>query len=91
MPVPFAIPIQLLSDQRSTLEQWVRDQKTPKRQYLRARVVLLAADGHINTSIAEKLDYTRDCVVEWRSRFVEQGLDGLSDLPRSGRPSKFSP
>lgn len=90
MPVPFAVSIELSAGDRSTLEQWVRDQKTPKRQYLRARVVLLAAEGHTNTSIAEKLDYTRDCVVEWRSRFVGQGIDGLSDLPRSGRPPVFS-
>jgi len=88
---PSAVPIQLDSADRAALEQRVRCQSTPKRLYLRAKVVLLAANGWSNTGIAAKLDYHRESVVGWRRRFAEAGMAGLSDRPRSGRPPTFSP
>jgi hypothetical protein len=91
MPGPDATTIELDDRQRQQLEQWVRDQTTPKRVYLRARVVLFAADGWSNSDIARKLDYHRGAVVQWRNRFAEQGVEGLHDLPRPGRPPAFSP
>ena len=53
---------------------------------LRARVVLRAADGLANKTIAEELDITPQTVSKWRVRFIERGIDGLSDAPRSGAP-----
>jgi hypothetical protein len=88
---PDATRIELDHEQRRQLEQWVRDQTTPKRLYLRARVVLLAADEWSNSAIAQKLDYHRGAVVQWRDRFAGQGVEGLHDLRRSGRPPNFSP
>jgi hypothetical protein len=37
------------------------------------------------------LDYHRGAVVQWRDRFAGQGVEGLHDLRRSGRPPNFSP
>ena len=91
MPGPDATTIEVDAEQRQQLEQWTRDQTTPKRLYLRARVVLLAADGWSNSGIAQKLDYHRGAVLQWRDRFADQGIDGLHDLPRPGRPPGFSP
>jgi len=91
MPQPHATTIELDRQQQRQLEQWVRDQTTPKRLYLRARLVLLAAEGWSNSAIARKLDYHRGAVVQWRDRFAEQGIEGLHDLPRPGRPPAFSP
>ena len=52
----------------------------------RARIVLLAADGESNTAIAAKVGVSRPTVIDWRNRYAEQGISGLDDDPRSGRP-----
>ena len=52
----------------------------------RARIVLLAADGVSNTAIAEPVGVSRPTVIGWRDRYAAQGLAGLDDEPRSGRP-----
>lgn len=56
---------------------------------VRARIVLLAADGARNVDIAEKVGVCVDVVSKWRKRFCLRGLAGLKDLPRSGRPRTF--
>ena len=62
----------------------------PHEQVVRAKIVLLAADGVSNTAIAERVDVHVDVVSRWRKRFCEQRLDGLSDRKRSGRPRVFA-
>jgi transposase len=52
----------------------------------RARIVLLAADGVSNTSIADKVGVSRPTVIGWRDRYLRSGIAGLDDQPRSGRP-----
>jgi transposase len=58
---------------------------------VRAKAILLAADGLENKQIGEQLDLPREIISKWRKRFFEERLDGLQDRPRSGRPSRFSP
>jgi transposase len=58
---------------------------------LRARIVLAAADGEENASIAEVLEVALNTVIKWRKRFFEEGMDGLTDRRRSGRPRAFPP
>jgi len=52
----------------------------------RARIVLLAADGVSNTAIADQVGVSRPTVLGWRDRYVDGGVAGLEDEPRSGRP-----
>jgi len=52
----------------------------------RARIVLLAAEGESNTAIADRVGVSRPTVIDWRNRYVREGLAGLADDPRSGRP-----
>ena len=58
---------------------------------VRARIVLLAADGERNIDIANRVRVCVDVVSKWRKRFCQQGLVGLKDRARSGRPRTFGP
>jgi transposase len=55
----------------------------------RARAVLAAADGTLNRQIAREIGLSERKVGVWRRRFAEHRLDGLSDLPRSGKPPVY--
>ena len=82
-PIP---PVMLQVEERETLEQWARRPKTAQALALRARIILGCADGHSNTAVAAGLRISKPTVGKWRSRFLEQRLEGLLDEPRSGRP-----
>lgn len=58
---------------------------------VRAHIVLAAADGEENVSIASRLGVALHTVIKWRKRFFEEGMEGLADRKRPGRPRSFSP
>jgi hypothetical protein len=64
---------------------------TPHGEVLRAKIVLLAAEGETNAEIARRLDCALRTVSLWRKRFFEERLDGLCDRPRRGRRRRFPP
>jgi transposase len=85
---PFVI---VLSDaDRKVLEGRARAYTLSHADVVRAKIVLLAADGVANTVIAERLDVHVDVVSRWRKRFCEKGIDGLADRQRSGRRRVFA-
>jgi transposase len=84
---PFQVT--LTAAERKLLKAWVCTPTAPYRQVLRAKVVLLAATGHTNSHIAGRLEVTGNTVRKWRRRFSQQGLAGLRDRPRPGRPRRF--
>jgi transposase len=56
---------------------------------IRAKIILMAAEGRRNDDIARELGIDRIAVGRWRSRFASQGLPGIEkDRPRSGRQPK---
>jgi transposase len=76
----------MLTDQRRTLEAWIRAQNTPQSIVLRARIVLLAADGVSNSGIARKVGVNRSTVILWRGRFKQGGPEDLTKIaPGRGR------
>jgi transposase len=78
--------IVLSDDARATLEQWTRSRTIPVRQVQRAQIVLRAAKGMLNKSIAVELGITPNTVGRWRRRFAAQQFKGIEkDLPRGGR------
>ncbi len=83
-----ATEIVLTDKERTILRRWSRGRSTPSRWVLRARIVLAAAEGKRNKDIATALGTTRKTVGEWRLRFAEQRLAGITqDAPRGGRPA----
>ncbi|MHB1556714.1 MAG: helix-turn-helix domain-containing protein [Isosphaeraceae bacterium] len=93
MPFPFAETASLTDAQRAQLEELVRARSTPQALAFRCRLVLRAAaqDQPSNLQIAAEFHCDRHTVATWRHRYLAQGLAGLQDAPRSGRPRRFSP
>jgi len=58
---------------------------------MRAKVILLAAEGVSNKQIGEQLQLPRQIVSKWRKRFFEQRLAGLQERPRRGRSAVYPP
>ena len=83
--------IVLTDGERDELEARARRYTSAYAQVVRAKIVLMAAEGLRNDQIAARLDTPRQVVSKWRKRFHEQRLAGLDDLPRVGRPSAFPP
>ncbi len=83
--------LELSADQRRELEARARRYTSPYRDVVRAKIVLMAEQGLDNDEIAARLDTNRVIVSKWRKRFFEQGLAGLEEGPRGGRPRAFPP
>lgn len=81
----------LTPSERAELEARARRYSLSYRDVVRARIVLLAADGVPVDEIALRTDTRREVVWKWRRRFLEEGLEGLEERPRRGRPGVFSP
>src|SRR5262249_44997543 len=91
MPRESPYLIELSPGERRELEARARKYTSPYRDVIRAKIVLLAAQGLSNDQIAARLDMPRQIVSKWRKRFFENGFPGLDELPRGGAPTRFSP
>ncbi len=85
------IKIRLTPQEDRLLRLLVRRQKAPYREIVRAKIILLLARGESFSEVARVVGIARRIVYKWANRFGERGLEGLKDLPRSGRPAVFSP
>jgi transposase len=83
-------PLVLTVEQRQQLEVWICRPTTPQRLVERALIVLAAADGQGSRSIARSLSLTRNTVRKWCRRFGSQGIVGLADQARPGRPRRIT-
>jgi transposase len=80
----------LSPEQRAQLESMASSRSLPAGLVTRVRIVLLSAAGKMNQQIARQLGLTNATVGKWRRRFVEQGVSGLHDELRPGRPRPIS-
>src|SRR5258708_31401917 len=94
-----ATKVVLSEKEQKELEQFTKRHRSEQQQAQRARMVLAAAQGHSNVSIARELQVSVDTVRLWRDRWVGlQGIDWealsvaerLQDAPRPGAPPKFT-
>src|SRR3546814_19075415 len=80
----------LSGDDRRFLEAQVRRHKAPRSLSDRCRMVLLCAEGLQSKEVAERLGVHEHTVGKWRRRFVQAGIEGLTDEYRAGRPRTVS-
>lgn len=91
MPRRSPYKIDLSPQERQNLEGRTRRYTLPYFMVLRAKMILLAAEGWSNDEIATSLSVGRDVVSQWRKRFFHERLAGLEERPRPGRPPVFPP
>jgi transposase len=84
-----APPLALSETEAETLRALTRAGTSEQRMVMRARIILRAAEGAANVSVAEELGVSIPTVLLWRRRFKEQGLPGLDDAPHPGRPRTY--
>src|SRR5579871_5172616 len=87
MPRQSPYLLELSVDQHRELQVRARKYTLPYFKVVRARMILMAAEGLGNDEIASRLDTRREVVSKWRKRFFEQGIAGLEEQSRGGRPS----
>jgi transposase len=85
-----ARPIELAAADRAELERLQRSAAAPAGLCRRARAVLLLADAVPGTEVARLTGYTSVQISRIRRRFAEEGMAGLMDRPRSGRPPRLT-
>lgn len=84
-----ATALHCTEDEKLQLKKWGSGAKTEKRLHVRSLVILYCLEGKRNIEIAADLKISRFTVAKWRNRFIEKGLEGLVDSPRSGAPKKY--
>ena len=91
MPRKSPYTIVLSADEAKELSRRASKYTLPYFEVLRAKMILLAAQGLDNDEIAHRLDARREVVSMWRKRFFEKRLAGLKERLRPGRPRFFPP
>ncbi len=93
MPTPLSPKVTLSQPERDRLEAFLRAGSTPQALAFRCRLILraAAADDPSNLDISAEFRCNRNTVAVRRGRYLQDGLAGLQDAPRSGRPRSFSP
>ena len=91
MPRTSPFTIVLTDEEGRRLQEIARKYTSPYCDVIRAKIVLLAAEGLENTEIAARLELPRQIVSKWRKRFCQERLGGLESRPRRGRPNLFPP
>jgi transposase len=81
----------LTDEEQTKIERLARAQSAPVRLARRARIVQLAAQGQTVPAIARHVNVSEKAVRQWLKRFAAEGMEGLEDAPRSGRPPTYRP
>ena len=81
-----AVEVVLSDEEREVLQRWARRPKSSQALALRCRIVLGAAAGELNKSMAARLGCSEATASKWRRRFAQRRLEGLFDEPRPGPP-----
>src|SRR3954462_8640641 len=81
---------ELAPEERQALEHLASSRTAQARFVERAQLLLAIAAGRRPSQVAKDLELSRPTVYTWIHRFNEQGLRGLEDRPRAGRPRTYT-
>ncbi len=84
-----ALNITVGPSDRAVLEGWLRSPSIRAGLAQRARIVLLAADGVGTNGIVDRLGVSKPTVIWWKKRYAAEGVAGLEDRPKPGRPQQI--
>ncbi|KVP34956.1 transposase [Burkholderia ubonensis] len=85
-----ATPVKLANKERQELLSLIERKTAAQRDVMRARIALWAHEGHSNTVIARELGVSVQTVCLWRKRIARQGVQGIREGERSGRPPRIT-
>lgn len=89
--MPRTAPVPACSaEDREVLEEWARSRTLEARLVERARIVLGCLAGTPVTAVAASLNVRPNTVIDWRRRFEAEGIAGLQDRPRPGKPPRYT-
>jgi transposase len=74
---------------RAELERWLRSPSMPAGLVMRAKIVLAAAEGARTGEIVQRVGVSKPTVIAWRNRYLAEGIGGLDDRPKAGRPRQI--
>lgn len=90
--MPKRAPILTCDEQtRKELEQLAASGTAQARMVQRAKIILGCLEGKTMNEIARELGIRANTVIDWRQRFEREGIAGLRERPRSGRPAAYGP
>jgi transposase len=86
--MPLTVAVELPDSDRAELSRWLRAPSMPAGLAQRARIVLLAADGAGTNEIVTRTGVSKPTVIAWKKRYAAEGIAGLENRPKPGRPAQ---
>lgn len=83
--------IELSQDERKELQRRIKAATSTQREVFRAKIILACDEGGTTQQISKRAGTTLASVCKWRRRYLENGIDGLVDKHRSGKPIVYDP
>lgn len=85
------VKVGMADEDRAELQRWMRSPSLPAGLAQRARIVLLADEGVGTNEIARRVGVSKPTVIAWKKRYASEGIAGLDDRAKSGRPAVIDP
>jgi transposase len=84
--MPLTVDVEIPPGDREVLASWVRSPSIRAGLAQRARIVLLAGEGAGTNEIVRRTGVSKPTVIAWKQRYAAEGISGLDDRPKPGRP-----
>lgn len=82
------IDVSVPAEDHAELRRWTRAPSLPAGLAQRARIVLLADEGLGTNEIVKRVGVSKPTVIGWKKRYAAEGLAGLDDHAKPGRPAQ---